>query len=215
MKNSLMLMICLAGIHYAGFSQPIAVEGVAEIQGKKVPAAVVELPYAADKIEDAIAERMAAKGHKGSKAKDYQLYRSVRAGYDDTPFDLYIKAERKSRKEKESSVVYLVLVKPNEIPTADAVNAAAAVAEGKMLLNEFNPQIEDYNLKLEIADQEELIKKLEKKESSLADDSADLVKKSKQIADKIQENAKELEQQRGSIEKQKLALEAIRARKRN
>ncbi|ULQ51107.1 hypothetical protein [Flavihumibacter fluvii] len=215
MKRILLIVFFIGGFFFPVHSQPKAVEGMAEFQGKKVPAAVLELPYSADKVEEAIAEKMASKGHKGTKSKDYQLYRSVSIGNEKTPYDMYIKAEKKSRKEKESSIVYVVLVKPNEAASADAVIAAGGIAEGKYLLNDYSSHVEDYNLRLEIAAQEEVIRKLEKKQSGLLSDSTDLVIKSKALEEKILANSNEMAQQRLELEKQRLNLEAIKARRKN
>lgn len=215
MKKKVALLLLLSLPVIVSLGQSRAMEGVAEFQGKKVPAAVIEVPYSPDKVEDAIADKMASKGHKGSKAKDYQLYRSVAVGNDKTTYDVYIKTERKSRKDKESSVVYVVLVKPNEVASPDNILAAGALISGKELLNDYSAHIVDYNLELEIAEQQEIVTKLEKKQTSLLNDSTDLVIKSKQLEEKMLENSNNLLKQRTEIEKQRLALEAIRSRKRN
>ena len=39
------------------YAQPVAMDGIAEYQKKKMPAAVIELPYAAEIVEKAIEEK--------------------------------------------------------------------------------------------------------------------------------------------------------------
>lgn len=215
MKKAILSLLFISGLAYSANSQSRSVEGVAEFQGKKVPAAVIEFPYSQDKVEDAIAEKMATKGHKPTKAKDYKLYRSVSVGSEKKPYDVYVKTERKSRREKESSVVYIVLVQPNEPGSHEATGSAAAVIAGKEFLNDYSEHVVEYNFQLEIIEQENVVKKLEKKQTSLRSDSTDLVAKSKLLDEKILENSNDLLKQRGEIEKQRLTLEAIKARKKN
>lgn len=196
-----------------GYAQPRAVKGVAELQGKKLPAAVLELPYAADMLEDAISEAMSGKGYTGTKFKDFKVYRSVEAVHGNARYDVYIKAERKSRKDKEASVVYALLGKPNEVVSEASAGSESAVEDGKDLLNELVPKIAAYQLKLDIAAQEAFVAKMQKKETELLQDSTDLSTKLKQLNDKVLENQAALQKQRDSLEKEKQKLEAIRSRK--
>jgi hypothetical protein len=59
-----------------------------------------------------------------------------------------------------------------------------------------------------------VIKKAEKKYNSLLSDSTDLYKKKQQLEEKITENSQSLQSQQAELEKERLALEAIRQRKK-
>ena len=182
-------------------AQPKAIEGVAEIQGKKVPAAVIEFPYPPETVETALTDKLAEKGFKANKAKDYQLFRSVPVGSGRNIFDMYVKTERKSRKQKDASVVYIVLAKPNEMVSARTPGDRHGVGDGKEFLNDFTPYLEDFNLKLEIMAQEDNIRKLEKKYSELLTDSTDLSRRKLQLEEKILQNSTSLQQQAVELEK--------------
>jgi hypothetical protein len=199
----------------ATLAQPKAIEGVAEIQGKNVAAAVIEFPYPPETVETALAEKLAERGFKANKAKDYQLYRSVPVGSGKNIFDVYIKTERKSRKQKDASVVYIVLAKPNEMVSARSAGDRHGVGDGKEFLNDFTPYLEDFNLKLEIMAQEDNIRKLEKKYSDLLSDSTDLSRKKLQLEEKIMLNSTSLQQQAAELEKQRVALEAAKSRRKS
>ncbi|MBZ5858494.1 hypothetical protein [Flavihumibacter profundi] len=214
MKKGFLGLLFVVGFSIAALAQPKAVEGMAEFQGKKVPAAVLELPYPTSTVDDAIVNHFAEKGYKASKAKDYQVFRSVGVGRSKTPYDVYVKSERKSRREKESSVVYIVLAKPNEVLSSGGAADKSSVNDGKEFLNDFTPYLEDFNLGLEIAAQEDIIKKLEKKQTTLLSDSTDLNNRKLQLDQKILENSTALQQQQAEIEKQRLALEATKKRRR-
>ena len=72
----------------------------------------------------------------------------------------------------------------------------------------------EYNFQLEILEQENVVKKLEKKQTNLLSDSTDLVAKTKLLDEKKLENSNDLLKQREEIEKQRLILEAIKGRKK-
>ncbi|ULQ54994.1 hypothetical protein KJS94_10125 [Flavihumibacter rivuli] len=192
-----------------------AVEGSAEIDKKRVPAAVVELPYPPETVEEAIRARFAEKGHRPAKYKDYQLYRSATVAGSSTPYDVYVKAERKSRRDKESSVVYMLLAKPNETLANSGDNLKQGVGDGKEFLNDFTPFLEAFNLNLEINAQDEVVKKAEKKLTSLTTDSTDLALRLQAMQEKANANSALMEQQRLEIERQRKTLEALKSRRKN
>ncbi|MFT4025125.1 MAG: hypothetical protein QM664_15225, partial [Flavihumibacter sp.] len=195
-------------------AQPKAMEGVASIQGKKLPAAVLEIPYSSETVEGAVEEYFAGKGFKAAKSRDYQLFRNVPMGDGGENFDVYVKAERKSRREKESSVIYFVMGHPNEILGNRAAGERYGVEEARAFLDDFTPQLEDYNIRQEIIAAEEDLKKMEKKQAGLLSDSTDLAKRKQQLEDKIQQNGTALRSQAAEVEKQKTLLEATKARRK-
>ncbi len=195
------------------FGQARSVQGIAEYQKSKLPAAVIELPYAPSTIEAAVEEHFSKKGQKSSNSKDYKVYRNVDIGGGDR-YDAYVKVERKSRKEKEAAVVYMVVTRPNELITAKSGSDQAGVSEAREFLNNLVPDVEEYQLNLDIAAQEEQIRKVEKKYNSLLSDSTDLYKRKAQLEEKIVENSQSLQAQQAELEKERQALEAIRKRRK-
>src|SRR5690606_3155827 len=109
-----------------------------------------ELPYAPSTIEAAVEEHFSKKGQKSSNSKDYKVYRNVDIGGGDR-YDAYLKVERKSRKEKEAAVVYMVVTRPNELITAKSGSDQAGVSEAREFLNNLVPDVEEYQLNLDIA----------------------------------------------------------------
>lgn len=206
------IFFCFILSSILGFGQAKAVQGIAEYQKSKLPAAVIELPYAPSTVEASIDEHFSKKGHKSASSKDYKVFRNVQvAGADH--FDAYIKIERKSRKEKEASVVYMVVTKPNELITAKSSGDQLGVSDAREFLNNLVPDVEEHQLKLDILAQEEVIKKTEKKYNSLLSDSTDLAKRKLQLEEKITENSTALQNQQAELEKERLALEAVKSRK--
>jgi hypothetical protein len=200
-------------LSFMAMAQAKSVQGIAEYQKSKLPAAVIELPYAPSTIEAAMEEHFNKKGHKSASSKDYKVYRNVElGGYD--RYDAYLKVERKSRKEKEAAVVYMVVTRPNELITAKLGSDQAGVNDAREFLDNLVPDVEEHQLKLDILAQEDVIKKAEKKYNSLLSDSTDLYKKKQQLEEKIIENSQSLQSQQAELEKERLALEAIRQRRK-
>ncbi len=214
MKRILTLAILLATVATAS-AQPMAMDGVAEYQKKKMPASVIELPYSPEVVEKAIADKFAAQGIKPVKMRDYQLYRNVPMGSLATNYDVYVKTERKSRKEKDASVVTMVLLRPNEMIENRRADDNHGNADGRQFLNDFTPHMVEYNLSLEVIAQEEHIRKLEKKHEGMIKDGATLRKRREKLDQEILENENNIKNSILTIEKQKVALDALRTRQKN
>ena len=127
--------------------------------------------------------------------------------------DYIIKVERKSRRDKDESVVYLVMKssESNLISLADSDIKDKA----KSFLNNLSPVIEAFSLEQEIIAQEEAVKKAEKKYNSLHDDLQDLEKRKKKLEDSIEDNKKDQDKQRNEIEKQKDVLEKMKGKRKS
>ncbi|KIC89189.1 hypothetical protein [Flavihumibacter sp. ZG627] len=194
------------------YAQPVAMDGIAEYQKKKMPAAVIELPYSAEIVEKAIEDNFAQKGFKGAKMKDYTLYRKVTMGPENNLYDVYVKAERRSRKEKEASIVYMVMARSNELLSSRTPDDRHGIADGKQYLNEFTPYLDAYNLKLEIIAQDEQIKKIEKKHEGLLRDGENLRKRKQKLEEEILENENAVKKQILDLGKMREALEALKGR---
>lgn len=212
MKRGLGLLLAVSVAFAAEAQQPM--EGIAEYQKKNMPAAVLELPYPPDVVEKAIEEKFKTMGIKPSRAKDYQLYRNVPLGNDGNVYDVYVKVDRKSRKEKDASLIQMIMAKPNEMLTSRAADERTGIEDGKTYLAGLTPFVADYNLNLEILAQQEILTKMEKKHANLLDEGADLAKKKIQIEEKIAENANAVKQHALELEKARQELDAIRSRKR-
>ena len=194
-------------------AQEIA-EGKVDYQKKEQPALIMELPYPPGVVEDAIKDYLNKRGSKGSSSKGYQLFKGT--GLDSLGIesrDLYFKVERKSRKEKESSVLYLFVTNPNESPTT-RIASTADLSGARSLLQRMIPSVDAYNLEVEIGSQESEVKKAEKKYDRLVDDEKDMQKRLKKLQEDIEDNKKGQEKQKQEIEKQKGILDSMRGKRK-
>jgi hypothetical protein len=197
------------------YAQPQAAEGTIEFQKTQQPAAVIELPYAENVVEKAIADYMSRKGSKGSDSKGFKTFRSYRLrDSQDFTSDLYFKIDRKSRKEKETTIVSLVVGKSGEDIKTRSAPDNNSIDGAKDLLNDMVSSIDAYNLEVQIQDQDDAVKKAQKKFDGLADDRKDYEKKIKNLQDKVEQNKKDQERQSDEIKKQSDILEALRGKRK-
>src|SRR5438045_3147377 len=87
-------------------AQPKAHEGSTDFQKTSQPAAIIELPYAEATVEKAVDEYMSKKGLRSADSRDFKVYRGykMRPSHDHNS-DLYVKVERKSRRDKDMCTV--------------------------------------------------------------------------------------------------------------
>jgi hypothetical protein len=119
--------------------------------------------------------------------------------------DLYFKTERKSRKEKEVTVISL-LVMPAEEQNNTSNLHYLKMDDAKNYLNELASSISAYNLEQTIKDQNDAVIKAETKYKNLVSDGNDLENKRTAIEKKIADNKNDQQQQLKEIENQKQKL---------
>ncbi|OQP64882.1 hypothetical protein A3860_19215 [Niastella vici] len=214
MKVSLPLMVLVTVISLSTpvFSQ--SGETKVEYQKSDKIVAIIELPYADEVVEDAIKEYMGKKGGKSDHIKSFDVYRNARLSDTDPEIvDVHCKVERKLVKDRETSVVYLLIGRPGENVGARTPDDRFKVTEAKELLNTMAPYIDAYNLDVQIKKQEEVVRKSEKRLLNLKDDQYDLEKRLKSLQDKIAQNKNDQLMQTEDLNRQKDTLNAIHNKK--
>ncbi len=177
-------------------------------------AVVNEMPFPEKTVRNALDDKMQKQGYKGKDVKGYTVYQGVRLpelGPDS--YDLYFMADRKSRKEKETAVLTMLISKGYDNFVADSTDATV-INNAKTYLNNLRDMIAAYDLEQQIIAQEDAIKKADKKYNGLIDDGQSLEKKRKNIEKDIEDNKKDQENQKAEIEKQRQILETLRAKRK-
>jgi hypothetical protein len=188
-------------------------EGTVGYQKKDEKAIVIEFPYPASVVEDAIVDKMEKLGFKKKESKGFLVYKNaVLPDISSEPADYMIRVERKSRKDKDESIVYLLVSRNDEniIARSDALINSNA----KTFLNRLSPDVDAFNLEVEIKDQESAVSKAERKLKDLRDDQESMEKKIKKLQDDLKDNAKDQQDQQKEIEKQKQVLESMKAKRK-
>lgn len=191
-----------------------AYEGTVEYQKKQQSAAVIELPYPPSVVNAAMNDFLSKKGRsKGNDIKGFTTFRNTQpASNDSSNADLYFKTERKSRKQKDITMVSLLLA-PVET-SADSLTHMD-MNEAKTYLNSLAGSIGDYGLEQNIKDQNDAVIRAEAKYKSLQDDGEDLLKKQNEIARKIESNRNDVQSQAKEVEQQKQKLAQMVGQRRS
>jgi hypothetical protein len=213
MKNFI-LSITIVVLSKLSFAQ--AYEAKVEFQRKDHVAAVIELPYNPDVTEEAIKDYMAKKGFKVNSSRGFLTFKGVKLNPNNSENnDIHFKVERKSRKEKEVSLVHMIVSKENESLSQRIPDDRTGIEDGKSFLNGMTPHFEAYNLEVEIGEQDKTVKKSEKKLENLIEDQQDLEKRIKNLQDKLAQNKKDQESQKADIANQKSILEGLKAKRKS
>lgn len=206
---------------FINFISAQAYEGTIEYNKKKRNAFIIEYPYPAEAVESAFDQKMQKLGYRGKEEKGlfngdkgFKVYsKAYVTEVSDEALDYIVKIERKSKREDDKSVMYMITMK------GDADHATLLDAEGnskaKSFLNNFTPGIEAAHLEMKIKDQEDGVTKVEKKLKKLQDDQADLESKIKKLQDNLTSNAKDQEDAVKEIENQKQVLETLKGKRKS
>jgi peptidoglycan hydrolase CwlO-like protein len=218
MKKLILSVSVLILLTTAGFTQ--AYQGSVEYDKQKQDAFVIEYNYPAEAVENAIVQKMQKLGYKGkeekgilNKDKGFRVYKAAYVtDISNTSMDYIIDVERKSRKEKDVSVLYLIINKDG----ASAMKGFddSDMQKAKSFLNNLLPDVEASNLELQIKDQEEVVAKAEKKYKKLQDDKEDMDHKIQKLQDNIKDNLKDQDDTQKEIDNQKQALEALKMKRK-
>jgi hypothetical protein len=200
---SLILIVCLT----YGQSH----EGLVDYQKEPQPAAVIELPYSQDIVTAAMNEYLSKKGKsKGNDIKGFTTYRNTQPlDNGSTNADLYFKIERKSRKEKNITVISLLLTPKNDQSVGSSNVRYLTMEEAKNYLNALVPVIAAFDLEAQIKDQNDAVSKAEAKYKGLVKKGEDLEKKRENIEEDIRGNKKDQQAQASEVENQKQRLAVL------
>lgn len=204
--NRTILLFCLLLTISIAYGQ--AQKGSVSYQKRQQTAAVIELPYTPNIVMAALNDYLSKKGRsKSTDLKGFTTYRNTTpVANDSTNADLYFKVERKSRQDKETTIVSLLLTMPSDETTNPTNQHYLNMDEAKVYLNELTPAIEAYNLELQIKDQNGAVTAAEDRYKNLTNEGSDLEKRKEELDKKIHKNKMEQQAQLNEIELQKQKL---------
>ncbi|MEP6700456.1 MAG: hypothetical protein ABJA85_04045 [Bacteroidota bacterium] len=190
-----------------------AYESTIQFDKKKQPAIAIDYSYSPEAVENAIIKKMERLGYKAkeekglfNKDKGFLVFKNAYINdISADKMDYIIKVERKSRKENEEAVLYMIMNRDDE--NAMGRMTSYDIGRAKSFLNYMLPDIEVANLELQIIEKEEMVAKAEKKLKGLQEDKTDLDRK-------LADNLKAQDDTVRDIELQKQALEALREKRK-
>jgi len=186
-------------------------EGKVSYQKTEQPALVMEYNYPPDLVESAIKQKMEKIGLKAKSSKGFLVYSGATISeISGSPMDYAFKVERKSRRDKNSSIVYMVMNGANAL----SAESGSTNSNGKYFLGNLSPDIESSSLEVDIKAQEDNLAKAEKKYKTMQDDKADMEKKLRKLQEDLKTNERDQANQEKELEKQRGVLEALRGRRK-
>jgi hypothetical protein len=210
MRRLIITIIFIFFLFYTGKAQ--SYEGTVDYQKKGEKAIIIEFPYPASVVEDAIVDKFEKLGFKKKESKGFLVYKNIiLPDISSEPADYMIRVDKKSRKEKDESIVYLMVSRndQNVISANDEINTSA-----KTFLNNLLPDVEAHNLDVQIKDQDAIVTKAQKKLKDLRDDKDNMERKIKKLQDDLEKNEKDQDNQQNEIDKQKQILETLKAKRK-
>lgn len=185
-----------------------------EYQKSMQPAVEVEVPFSEKTVINALVDKIEKMGYKAKETKGYTTFKGVRLpelGPDS--YDLYFKADRKSRKEKDVSILTMLISTGYDKFISESDNPEL-IENSKRFLNDQTTVAAAHDLELQIKDQDDATKKAEKKLADLIDDNESMNKKKAKLEKDIEENLKKQEEQKAEIEKQKQIFETLKGKRK-
>lgn len=206
-------IILLSILCTSQFISAQAYEGKIEYDKKDEDAIIIEFPYPPSVVEGAIVDKLEKMGFKAKETRGFYNYKGITIGEISVDnMDYIVKVERKSRKDKDESIVYLVMKTTTANPLT--LSDSNIKEKAKAFLVNLTPTIQAYSLEQEILAQQEVVDKAAKKLSGLQDDLQDLEKKKRKLESDIEDNKKDQEKQKQEIDKQKQVLEALKDKRK-
>ena len=185
-----------------------------EYQKQIKPAVAVDIPFPEKTVGDAIEDKLLKLGYKSSSSKGYTVYKGVRmAELSTDALDLYFSVDKISKKDKGNSVVIMMISKGFDSFVSDTSDARL-IENAKTYLVNLRDVVAAYDLELQINEQEDAVKKADKKYNNLVDDAADLQKKKKKLEDQISQNITDQKSQQDEIARQKQVLDNLKAKRK-
>ena len=188
-------------------------EATIQYDKKKQQAIAIDFVYQPQAVENAIVQKLAKMGYKPkeekgilNRDKGFLVFKNIFiTDILSDRMDYLVKVERKSRKEADESIMYLVMLKDDK--NALGIMDASDVGRAKSFLNNLLPEVEAADLELQIIAQQEVVAKAEKKLRDLKEEQTSLEKK-------IADNKTSQENTQKDIESQKQALGVLEGKRR-
>lgn len=171
-------------------------------------AVIAEYKYPEATVEKTLTDKLERMGYKVKSGKGFLIIlNAVISSISSKPMEYAFKIERKSKKEKDITIVSLVMNENNVNTVVD--NSSAC----KSFLSDLSPAIDAVNTDNMVNEQYDALVKSQKKLKNLQDDQMSMEKKIRNLEDDLKKNAKEQEDQKREITKQQEVLNAFKAKK--
>jgi hypothetical protein len=183
-------------------------EGRATINKADQPAVIGDFDYNPNITEYVLMDDLKTLGFgKGSDSKGYRQYQGIVFNQlSSDKIDLFVKVD-KNRKDKNRSLVYMLVSKDNNFVSSS--DDSQIIQGATDYLNSLIPKFASRKHDLDVAEQEDVVKKAEKKYNSLVGKGESLLTKKRSIEDDIIQNKKDQDEQQKVSDKERDILRAL------
>ena len=175
---------------------------------------IYNLPYSDEAVSGGIETKMIPFG-KPRKMKGFLMYKNVRIPeISNDALTIYFGADKKSNKDNSNAVLTMLLANEgNRFYTTE--ENKELFSKAAIYLNTFEPAVAAASLELQIKEQDEVIKKTDKKLKNLRDDKIDFENQKKKLESKIEQNTNDIIKQEQDVTKQKELLDSLIKNRKN
>jgi hypothetical protein len=206
MKKIILVVVCLI---VAQFSMAQAYDGSVDYLKKSQAAVIAEYKYPQETVEKTLRDKLERLGLKVKSSKGFLIaYNAVISSVSSNQMEYAFQVDRKSKREKETTVISMVMNVNDVNATAD--NASKA----KDFLNELAPAIDALNIDNMVADQTTVLEKAQKKNKNLQEDIEGLEKKIRNYQDDLAKTKRQQEDQVKEVQRQQEILDTIKAKRK-
>ncbi len=178
------------------------------------PAVEIEIPFNEKTVMKTIVDNIEKRGYRGKDSKGYTVFKGVLIPeIGPAAYDLYFKTDRKSRKEKDITILTMLISSGFERFIGDTTDSKV-IDNAKAFLNKQVDAVIAYDLELQVKEQDDVAAKADKKYNNLVEDGNDLAKKKEKLEKDIAENIQKQAEQKAEAEKQRQILETLKAKRK-
>ena len=206
MKKFILFITLIAQVYFCAAQ---AFDGTADYNKSSQAAILVEYKYPVEIVEKSLKDKLERLGLKMKTNKGYLIaYNATIAKISANQMDYAFMVDRKSKREKETTVLTLVI----NLNNVNTVSENSRMA--KDFLNELQPAIDALQIETMVADQTTLLEKAQKKNKNLQDDIVNTEKKIRNLQDDLAKINREQQEQDKEVKRQQEILETIKAKRK-
>lgn len=187
MRNLLLLFSVI--LIFSGTLNAQAYRTTCTFQKNTYGAAAIQVPYEENVVIEAVKDYMTGKGYKDAHYKDFIIFRSVPLDNGSATYsDAYFNIDKKSRSEKDITVILLIPVKKEATLSPSTEEDSSYISKSMVFLDSMVHQIHHYSLTQQIQIQQKALDKTGAKLISLKNDSGDIAKKIRSYEGELTQN---------------------------
>jgi hypothetical protein len=206
--KKILLSVIITAVSYLSFGQ--VYDGTVSYNKKEQPAVISDYKFPQETVEKALRDKLQSLGLKVKSSRGFLIAsNSIISNIAAIPMDYAFKIDRKSKKEKDVTTVYMVMT------VGDVNNTPDNSSNAKTFLSDLAPAVDATNIDKMVSEQTDVLTKAQKKYKSLQDDQTSLEKKIRSLQDDLASNAKAQTSQQQEVQRQQDILTTWKAKKTN